>query len=204
MAVACLLPVSVHGDYASPGQITIHEIEGIETVDEKRVALIQEALEVQQQYLLDQYIYGSADPKLGGFDCSGAIYFILKQVGLQPPRSSDRQFKWLNEHETIHLIPEGVHSLEDQAFSNLKPGDLLFWSGTYNPEHPRVNKITHVEMYLGIEKATGKHIMIGSTSGRYYKGTPRTGYGVFDFKLPSASSSSRFMGYGPPPGLLEP
>ena len=62
--------------------------------------------------------------------------------------------------------------------------------------------ITHVSMYLGKAKSDGRQLMIGSSSGRSYRGKRKNGYGVFDFRLPSKSSKSTFVGYGTPPGLV--
>jgi|TARA_B110000908_G_scaffold133745_1_gene157829 hypothetical protein len=90
--------------------------------------------------------------------------------------------------------------LDDKAFKKLTPGDMMFWSGTYVPTDGRTVKITHVSLYLGQEK-DGWHVMIGASKGRSYRGKKGDGYGVYDFRLPSKASKSRFVGFGPPPGL---
>jgi cell wall-associated NlpC family hydrolase len=87
----------------------------------------------------------------------------------------------------------------------LKPGDLLFWRGTYNID--RDPPITHTMIYLGREKRTNKRVMIGSSDGRTYDGKQRWGVSVFDFKIPpppqsgDAKISPVFVGYGRIPGL---
>src|SRR5206468_2346749 len=41
------------------------------------------------------YTYGSADPKNGGMDCSGFIYYVLQQNGFREvPRDSSQQYVW--------------------------------------------------------------------------------------------------------------
>ncbi len=130
------------------------------------------------------------------------MYYILRKFGLKPPRTSAGQFDWVKAAGHLTLIPDGTASFEAEAFASLEPGDLLFWSGTYTPKDGRTNKITHVQMYLGREKADGRRVMIGSSDGRSYRGTQRNGFGVFDFRLPRKGSKGRFVGFGTPPGLV--
>jgi len=67
-------------------------------------------------------------------------------------------------------------------FDDLKPGDLLFWRGTYNID--RDPPITHTMIYLGREKRTNKRVMLGSSDGRTYDGN-NGGVSVFsNFKMP--------------------
>jgi hypothetical protein len=56
-------------------------------------------------------------------------------------------------------------------------------------------------MYLGTEKNDGRAVMICATKGRSYRGVPRDGFGVYDFKISSARGRSRFEGFGSPAGL---
>jgi hypothetical protein len=87
------------------------------------------------------------------------------------------------------------------------PGDLMFWSGTYQVE--RDIPITHVMLYLGSEKGTGKRIMFGASDGRSYNGVQRWGVSVFDFKMPKNDPNNTekrrvdFVGYARIPGLRE-
>ena len=60
----------------------------------------------------------------------------------------------------------------------LKPGDLLFWSGAYGSD--RDPDITHTMIYLGREKTTNHRVMVGASDGRTYKGQSRFGVSVFD------------------------
>lgn len=166
----------------------------------KRQVLIMHARETAVKYKHLPYKFGGASPKSGGFDCSGATSYIMKKVGLKPPRTSAQQYIWIRDHGKIHKVAPSVNSLNDPAFKHLRVGDLLFWSGTYNPTDGRTVKITHVGIYLGTE-ADGRHIMACSSSGRSYRGKKGNGYGIYDFRLPRKASKSKFVGYGSPPNL---
>jgi len=150
------------------------------------------------------YSYGSADPKNGGMDCSGFIYYVLQQNGFPDvPRDSSQQYVWVRKAGDFNaVLSRHEDSFELDA---LKPGDLLFWRGTYNID--RDPPITHTMIYLGREKRTNKRVMIGSSDGRTYDGKQRWGVSVFDFKMPpppkseDAKISPVFVGYGRIPGL---
>ena len=166
--------------------------------------IIDAGLELTKQDL--GYNYGSADPANGGMDCSGFIYYLLNQNGLKDvPRDSSQQYVWVRKAGNFNA----VLSRKEDTFEldALKPGDLLFWSGTYNID--RDPPITHTMIYLGREKRTKKRVMIGSSDGRTYDGKQRFGVSVFDFKMPpppnsgDAKISPVFVGYGRIPGLIE-
>jgi cell wall-associated NlpC family hydrolase len=152
------------------------------------------------------YTYGSADPKNGGMDCSGFVYYVLQQNGFPDvPRDSSQQYVWVRKGGNFKAV---VSRKEDSfELDDLKPGDLLFWRGTYNID--RDPPITHSMIYLGREKRTNKRVMVGSSDGRTYDGKQRWGVSVFDFKLPpppksgDAKISPVFVGYGRIPGLTE-
>jgi cell wall-associated NlpC family hydrolase len=152
------------------------------------------------------YTYGSADPKNGGMDCSGFVYYVLRENGFpDAPRDSSQQYVWVRKAGDFNA----VLSRKEDSFEldALKPGDLLFWRGTYNID--RDPPITHSMIYLGREKRTNKRVMVGSSDGRTYDGKQRWGVSVFDFKLPpppksgDAKISPVFVGYGRIPGLSE-
>jgi cell wall-associated NlpC family hydrolase len=150
------------------------------------------------------YTYGSADPANGGMDCSGFVYYVLKQNGFPDvPRDSSQQYVWVRKGGNFKAV---VSRKEDSfELDDLKPGDLLFWRGTYNID--RDPPITHSMIYLGREKRTNKRVMVGSSDGRTYDGKQRWGVSVFDFKMPpppksgDAKISPGFVGYGRIPGL---
>jgi hypothetical protein len=166
-------------------------------------ALIRSALELTKLNLT--YTYGSADPASGGMDCSGAIYYLLRSAGFpEVPRDSAGQYVWTRRAGTFRsVVGQSEKSFE---FAELRPGDLLFWSGTYSVE--REFPITHVMLYLGTERRTNRRVMTGASDGRTYDGVSRWGVSVFDFRMPRKDpanpekSRATFVGYGAIPGLI--
>jgi len=166
--------------------------------------LITAALDLTKLNLT--YTYGSAEPSSGGMDCSGTIYYLLRSQGMPDvPRDSSGQYVWSRKQGRFFAV---VSTRADSfEFKDLMPGDLMFWSGTYQVE--RDIPITHVMLYLGSEKRTGKRIMFGSSDGRSYDGVQRWGVSVFDFKMPKFDPNNPdkrrvdFVGYARIPGLRE-
>ena len=78
-----------------------------------------------QKYLGTPYVYGGASPS--GFDCSGFVYYVLKQFGYSPYRTPADQYRM------------GSYV----AKSDLKVGDIVFFAGTY------ASGISHVGIYAG-------------------------------------------------------
>jgi hypothetical protein len=166
-------------------------------------ALIRSALALTEQNL--SYKYGSADPAAGGMDCSGFIYYVLSNAGYKDvPRDSAGQYEWVRKGSDFHSVLS--RSGESFELDDLRPGDLLFWSGTYKVD--REIPITHVMIYLGKEKSTDHPVMVGATDGRSYNGVRRYGVSVFDFKMPSGEPNkedpgltAKFEGYASIPAL---
>ena len=75
------------------------------------------------QYMGVPYVYGGSSPS--GFDCSGFVQYVYRQVGIDLPRTADIQFE------------VGV----PVSKSELQAGDLVFFAGDY------VN-VSHVGIYL--------------------------------------------------------
>ncbi|MES2310265.1 MAG: NlpC/P60 family protein [Verrucomicrobiota bacterium] len=199
------------------GQTTIPEIPAPSTVVEmhsSQLVNFESSSPGVQKVLLSalsltgmnlKYKYGSADPSSGGLDCSGTIYYILRKLGIQEvPRQASDIYMWVRKND--HFKAVWSTDPKTPELSDLRPGDLLFWVGTYDVN--RDPPITHVMIYAGIEKTTGKRVMIGSSEGRLYDGKSRYGTSVFDFSLPgyplpkwAAITKSRFIGYGKIPGI---
>jgi hypothetical protein len=149
------------------------------------------------------YLPNSHDPKSRGMDCSGAIYHLFQSLGhTDIPRQSDQIAQWLIEKSTLNSVNDSP-SLSAPAFDSLKPGDLLFWTTSDAPK-ARQMPITHVMLYLGTHKTTGKPLLFGSSDGRTYAGQRRTGVSVFDLTLPKATSKSTLHSFGPPPPIPTP
>ena len=164
--------------------------------------LIESSLALTRQNLT--YTFGSADPAAGGMDCSGFIYYTLRQYGLtQVPRDSSGLYVWTRHARGFRaVISRKPDSFE---LDELLPGDLLFWVGTYATEHDP--PISHVMIYLGTEKEGGGKVMVGSSDGRSYHGQKRNGVSVFDFTMPRTPAAgdqrSTFVGYARIPGLRD-
>ena len=78
-----------------------------------------------QKYLGTPYVSGGASPS--GFDCSGFVYYVLKQLGFSPYRTPADQYT------------HGTAVSKD----NLKVGDIVFFANTYT------SGISHVGIYAG-------------------------------------------------------
>ena len=85
----------------------------------------QQILAEAKKYLGTPYVYGGASPS--GFDCSGFVYYVLKQVGYSPYRTPADQYNMGTYVEK----------------SDLQPGDIVFFAGTY------ASGISHVGIYAG-------------------------------------------------------
>jgi cell wall-associated NlpC family hydrolase len=152
--------------------------------------VITRALLLSQKHLT--YLFGSDNPRRGGMDCSGVIYYLLR--GIKPtdvPRDSYEMYLWLLRAGKIHHV--ATDHFNTHSFNALKPGDLLFWTGTYRTN--RRPPITHVMLYLG---QTQHHVplMFGASDGGIYHGKQMWGVSVFDFILPNDRGRERFVAYG--------
>ena len=78
-----------------------------------------------QKYLGTPYVYGGASPS--GFDCSGFVYYVLKQLGFSPYRTP------VDQYNQGTYVEKG----------SLQPGDIVFFAGTY------ASGISHVGIYVG-------------------------------------------------------
>lgn len=178
-----------------PSSIPTTNLQGFNEYPKDVQNLITRALNLTKQNL--DYKFGSADPKNGGMDCSGTIYYLLQSLDQKDvPRQSDQIYFWVKKRGKFHPVKSRTFSSKE--FQQLKPGDLLFWTGTYPVK--RKSPISHVMLYLGKNKQ-GKHLMFGASNGRTYKNKQIWGVSVFDFNLPSAKSKSRFIGYSCIPGV---
>lgn len=184
---------SLHPAITQP--ISIEQIAGYEEYPQIVQQLIVQAHALTLQRLT--YQYGSADPTRGGMDCSGTIFYLLNKFNITDvPRSGNEIYLWASQKVKVHSVHS--NSFDSAEFSDLKPGDLLFWTGTYHVK--QASSITHVMLYLG-KNQQGQRLMFGASDGRTYQGKPMWGVSVFDFKLPNIQSPSRFVGYSCIPHL---
>jgi len=80
------------------------------------------------QYLGRPYVRGGESP--GGFDCSGFVYYVMGQQGIDVSRTS------------VSLFHEG----RPVSRSQLRPGDVVFFRNTYK------RGISHVGIYINDNK----------------------------------------------------
>jgi hypothetical protein len=200
---------SVHADdnqaQAGEGRIATLAVTDLRDYDAQPPGvqrLIARALDLTRENL--SYQYGSSDPKNGGMDCSGTVYYLLSDAGLKDvPRDSSGMYKWVwTQGRFRSVVSPNPDTFE---LAPLKPGDLLFWTGTYDVD--RDPPVTHVMIYLGVNRLTGRRVMVGASEGRRFNDVSRYGVSVFDFEMPKHekgdTGTSRFVGYGAVPGLLD-
>lgn len=102
-----------------------------------------------KKYIGVPYLYGGESPATG-FDCSGFVQYVFAQNGITLPRVSSDQY----------TVGTPVN------FSNLQPGDLIFFSTDYD------GFVDHVGIYVGnnqfINASSSKGVTI-YTIGSYWK-----------------------------------
>ncbi len=93
---------------------------------EKYLALIKEA----EKYLGYPYVFGGSSPATS-FDCSGFICWVFTQSGVfNLPRTTAQG-----------IYEQCIRITEEDA----KPGDLIFFTGTYDCPDP----VSHIGIYVG-------------------------------------------------------
>jgi cell wall-associated NlpC family hydrolase len=192
-------------EHAPNATVEPEEISEFATQVPRIQQLIRDAIDLTRLNLT--YTFGSSEPDNGGMDCSGTIYYLLRAHNFADvPRDSSGQYMWARRGGAF--FPVVSKSADGPELKDLQPGDLMFWTGTY--DSGRDIPISHVMMYLGREKNSGKRIMFGASDGRSYNGIQRWGVSVFDFKMPNGNSANpekaraEFVGYARIPGLRGP
>ena len=102
-----------------------------------------------KEYLGVPYVWGGASPS--GFDCSGFTQYVLRICGYSINRTATAQL-------------DNGYSV---SYSDLQPGDLVFFHNTYNTDAPA----SHVGIYVGggeFIHAGGSYVKISSLSSDYY------------------------------------
>jgi hypothetical protein len=196
LLILLLLSPALPAAPAMVSSLSPREISEYESLPEVIRKLIRESHALTRQNLT--CVYGSNTPKRGGMDCSGTVQYILKSQNLHDtPRQADQIHDWSMRSGTLREVT--AHSPDSYEYDDLRPGDLLFWSGTYV-----INRaITHVMIYLGTHRESGKPVMVGASDGRSYNGKKRRGVSIFDFRLPRPDSKAKFVGYASIPGLVD-
>jgi len=104
-----------------------------------------------EEYLGVPYLWGGFTPM--GFDCSGLVQYVYKQLGISLERT------------TYYQVHQGV--VVDR--NDLKPGDLIFF--TTNDDDP--NDISHVGIYKGNDlfiqsPKPGDYVRVSNLNSAYY------------------------------------
>lgn len=133
--------------YAHPGPYTDYDIPPEALADETFAALIAEA----ERYLGYPYVWGGSRPSTG-FDCSGFVSYVLNNSGVYPMSRTNAQ----GIFNQCAIIPRG----------EAKPGDIIFFTGTYDSSGP----VSHVGIYVGngMMIHAGKPIQYASIDTRYW------------------------------------
>ena len=100
----------------------LHEIPEDYLADETFAAILKEA----EKYVGYPYVWGGSSPSTS-FDCSGFVSYVYNQCGLDFGR----------------LGAQGLYNISTRT-SSPKPGDLVFFTGTYDTPG-----ISHVGIYVG-------------------------------------------------------
>ena len=120
---------------------------------EKRRAKIQLFVEIVKAQLGKRYSIGATGPN--SFDCSGLVYYCLRQAGSSRRRLTAAGYSQVTEWEKITSV------------NNLEIGDLLFFYSS--SAHTRIG---HVGVYVG----GGMMIDASTSSGRIIRQPFRTSY----------------------------
>ena len=98
---------------------------GNEYTSEAAQRLLNEAA----RYLGTPYVWGGYSPS--GFDCSGFVSYCLVHSGVR---------------NTGRLTAQGLYNIcTPVSQSDAQPGDLIFFTGTYDAGEP----VTHIGIYVG-------------------------------------------------------
>ena len=118
----------IFGDdiYAVTGEYTDYDIPGEALTDVKFAKMIREA----EKYLGYPYVWGGSSPSTS-FDCSGFVSWVINNCG--------------NGWSVGRLTANGLLGVCDIIpRSSAKPGDLIFFQGTYD-----TSGASHVGIYVG-------------------------------------------------------
>ncbi|MDL2237862.1 peptidoglycan DD-metalloendopeptidase family protein [Christensenellaceae bacterium OttesenSCG-928-K19] len=129
----------------SPGGVDIPAYPGEPMGNGSYAALMEEA----QKHLGKPYVFGAKGPDT--FDCSGFVCWSLSKSGVYQ----------------ISTNAQGLYNAcTPVSRENARPGDLIFFTGTYNAGRP----VTHVGIYIGNGQMihAGKPVQYASIDTRYW------------------------------------
>ena len=109
------------------------------------------------------YRWGGMSVK-SGFDCSGLVFYVFKQLDKTLPRMPRDMFKQLDK--TLPRMPRDMFKQLDQvAIDDVQPGDIVFFN--------TFAALSHVGIYIGNRQfihapTKGKNVSIDSIDSAYY------------------------------------
>ena len=127
-------------DYAIPGEAL---------ADPEFAALIREA----EKYLGFPYVWGGSSPSTS-FDCSGFVCYVYTHSGV---------------HNLPRTTAQGIYNqCAHIPKSEARPGDIIFFTGTYNSPGP----VSHVGIYVGENRMIhcGSPVQYARTDSPYWSG----------------------------------
>ena len=131
----------------SPGGPQYPTYPGEPITDADYAALIAEA----EKHLGKAYVFGASGP--ANFDCSGFVSWVLDKSGVKPMSRTNAQ---------------GIYNMcTPVSPDNAKPGDLIFFTGTYSTP----NAVSHIGIYVGngMMLHCGDPIQYTSINTRYWQ-----------------------------------
>jgi murein DD-endopeptidase MepM/ murein hydrolase activator NlpD len=131
----------------APGGEEFPAYPGAPMEDARFAAMMEEA----QKHLGKPYVFGASGPDR--FDCSGFVCYVLNHSGVASVGRTSAQGLY---NRSTPVSPE-----------NAKPGDLVFFSGTYSTP----NDCTHVAIYVGNGQMihAGKPVKYSSLDHEYWQ-----------------------------------
>ena len=138
----------MHPDYLEPVKVST-----VATVSSVQLSEGQRIVSMAKRYLGYAYVWGGTSPSTG-FDCSGYTQYVFAKCGY-----------------TLNYRTQQYKNGISVSYSNLKPGDLVFFATSGN------GSISHVGIYIGNgyfihAPKPGDVVKISSMAyGSYYYGT---------------------------------
>lgn len=125
--------------------------------EENRRANIKTFISIAKEQLGDKYVLGAVGPN--SFDCSGLVYYCLREAGSSRGRYNALGYSQVTDWEEI------------KSMNNLEIGDLLFFS-------TGGKSIGHVGIYIG----NGEMIDASSSNGKVVRRSCKTDFWTKNFK----------------------
>lgn len=116
------------GEYYVACQSDSNETRQVQTVSEADLEALRETVLTEaESHLGTPYVWGGKRP--GGFDCSGFVYYVYGTLG------------YSMGYDAVQQLKDGLVVDREE----LEPGDLVFFSGTYQTS----GLASHVGIYIG-------------------------------------------------------